>query len=422
MADHVSDDGATAHNVPCDNECIETRHGVYWRGKKSRKRAEPCPFTDEERGLEARVSPVEAWSAPQRLEMRQTTPGNVRYHRARVLDLRVEEHLPIKVARTRGQQRQVTRAQLHLMAWDAYTVCKSLAESNDRIAIENEARVLRYRSGEKAWRKPIELITIREFFHFHGIVLLMGQLHLPQEGDYWEGSPGRVTVNAPLLRAIRTCMTHERFVELKHWLCFSDATASEEDSALHRLDWMTAAVFGNSRKLFSSGNHLSLDDQSIAFFGRGPPKRGPSDRKSAKYALPFYSLNALSGFTLAIKLMTKLPDDSDDPVSGAGVGAGRSTATHHAQVGRRNRVILDLVDDALPNPAGFVIAMDNEFTDYRLVDELSKRGILVTGTIKSTMLTASSAELKLAKSDKKALNKGILFDILCGNCFRSSSE
>lgn len=405
MANHESEDEKYNFNALSKSKRDRMRHHS---GIGSGASVEPSPFSRQELAVRVVVEPVEGWSAPRRLEMRQTTRGNVRYHRARMLDLRVEEHLSLKVARTRSQQGRVTRSQLFRMVWDDSIVGRILAETNARIAADNDVRLQRHRSGEFPWTKTTELVTESEFFRFCGVVLLMGQLYLRQDQYYWKGSPGRVTTQAPLLQAIITAMTHDRFVEIKHWLCFSDYAGSEEIRALQRLDWMSDAVFANCRKLYSPSGHLALDDQSITFFGRSMAVHGPRKRKGAKYALPLYSLNDEDGFTLAMQLMTKLPDDPDEPVSGAGAGAGPSPAAQGTSVGRRNRIILKLIDRALPNPAGFHITMDNEFTDYRLVDELSKRRVMVTGTIKSSMLTASSEELKLAKTDRGALKTGIL--------------
>jgi hypothetical protein len=197
-------------------------------------------------------------------------------------------------------------------------------------------------------------------------------------------------------------MTYRRFSEIRRAFCFSELVDESGPPDYERLEWISDAVFKNGTALYSPTSEVTLDDQSIRFYGRCGAKRGPRQKKADASTISFYALNDARGFTLGLRMMTKLPESgAEQPTCHTDTTVDASHAPDEFVLGRRDRHILTLLQRWLPNPRG------SQFTSYPLFNELYKIGMLATGTIKKGMLTHGSAELKLAKECSKSLPQGI---------------
>lgn len=350
---------------------------------------------------------VRQFSEPVRQQELRTTVGRMQVRRVRMAGLHVPDMGNIMVDRLRSRTGPITISSVFRRIWSIDIVKTIVGLTNERLS-NVKMRVSRGEDVPKASRYiGVRDVTVNEVYRFMGVLLLMGALPLPTEKQYWEGTIFGTNEVCVIMCGIRRAMSYSRYRQLRLCLCFSSMDESDSACSYGRLNWMADTVFQNCRELYTVGDQLVFDDQSIRYTGQFVGKQGSRCRKEDKYAVVFNALGETSGFTLGLYMQTKgLLARTSEPSHGAGAGSGAADDSS-VPLGATNQEILNFVRDMLPKPRGRYLYFDSEFTNYTLFHELSKMGILAIGTARHNWLTWSSPELRIAKKQRRQLAVGM---------------
>lgn len=348
----------------------------------------------------------ERFTPPRELEMVETYPSNISLHHARTFDLQSEDRGVVLLYRHRSENHAlapidiIKRTWTHEIAkrWSQYSYPSiqpyiQPTETNSSVAAGDSYQTI---------RKP----EPHEFYRLIGVRMLMGQLRGLRLREYWsdatEGS-GR-TVN--ILHAIQRSMTYKRYTELHKFTRFSDYSDTKDPHYDERLDWLLEDVFANSREMYNPTQCVTLDDQSAAFFGRSRHKKGPRNRKTDRYAIPSDELADMRGFTLGLRLQIQrecseqqhLCDDDEEMCT--------KRHSFNDDISEKNKDTLHFIEESLGYKSGFELFSDREYTNYVLFDELFKKGISATGTIRTNWCTNALSKNRGTRKDGFSLSKG----------------
>ena len=212
--------------------------------------------------------------------------------------------------------------------------------------------------------------NIQEMYAFVGVLLVMGALKAKREplSMLWSTDPLFERKIFP------ASFSRTRFTELLKFIRFDDLYTREERK---KNDKMCAV-----REIFTSfssqcqlhyypGSHLTVDEQLVGFRGRCP-FRVYMKSKPAKYGIKIWMLcDVETSYAMNLQVYT----GKEGPRSEKNQGC---------------RVVLDLTHSL---KSGYGITTDNFFTSIPLAQELLKRGLTLTGTLRKNK-TEIPAELQ----------------------------
>lgn len=346
------------------------------------------------------------------VEMRLTNMpwANVEIHHPRGPYIRPENVTPVLVCSRRQQQARLTPLDIALKVWDAPIAQKWCELTTARLPGAYTSMCCKSLYCNKKRFPDKKEVTHRDFYHLLGVTLLLGQLEGCTQHEIW-GRKGRdVGVDDGkngICCAIQECMDEKTYVVVHHASCFSDCAGCGGDRHACRIDWLSNDVFRNARSLYSPTAQLTLDDQSVAFQGRCPDRRGPRKRKANKYALQYDSLNDMRGFTLGIQQQRK--GRGCGRASGdSGDAQEESEQEEHSndEECTKNHRILSLIKSCVPRGGKYELFCDSEYTNYRLFDDLWEVGVAATGTIRTNWLTYSLHALREPRKKPNKFTKG----------------
>lgn len=347
------------------------------------------------------------FTAPQPVPISSTTLGRWREHVVKTTSCEVPDVPMILYSSTRNHTSWSNPASIFHEMWD-----EGLIDSIDDVSItrvfggwhvDGNERIASDFSDEAAHH----YFKRDMFSRFCSIILLMGQLPLPKESDYWKISISGDSFAAQVINTIHAAMNYDEYAFIRRNICFNDPMFSNDISSPNRMNWVCERIFANGRSMYSPSRHNTFDDQSFPFHGRFCYVKGKRSRKCDPFAITYDSLNDSNGFTLGMKMIGKskgsisAEQDDDDDTSDDVV------ATPDGDIGLISNRVLRLVRECLPNPSGHHIIMDNEYSHPVLFDELAKIGVLATGTVKANTLKFSAPEMRRAKRFRRGFPTGI---------------
>lgn len=347
------------------------------------------------------------FSQPTEVTMLNTHPSNVTQFRARVFDLHPEDTPQIMLASTRRKQRMIEPITIFQMIWTTDIAEKWCALTNQRIHRMYETTA----TSDRENVSHHQLVEPLDLYHLIGILLLKRELSGTDDGDIWSS---HCTGSGPIptiIRTIKSAMSLQRYRRLHNMCCFSEQIPDNDRDYIHRMDWLADRLFTNSRALYVPTRIVTLDDQSIRFFGRAPHKRGPRNKKADKCALEMDALNDMKGFTLAMKMRYN-PERSvakrqNEPERSIQSKQEACLTKNEEQIGKKNNNALALIKKSFRDTRQHEVIMDSWYTNHNLFEELSKLGMRATGTIRSNWITYGLPHLKISKKQSHLLQKGM---------------
>lgn len=378
------------------------------RSQKCRKRGRPCTREKSDEPL---------FTPPDRHVIKEVTPGDAKPYCVRRSPVQCVTASSRCLTRLRSQVDDY-RLNTFLAVWNRSVTDKIIEATSRRSREWAEQRSKQppiSGQSEHASQLPSNhALSREEILRYCGVRLLMGQVCLSREKDYFEGTISGTMPVVPILQAIKGTMTYKRYRYIRSKLCCSNPEYEHDKKRGHlRTEWLAADVFGNSLKLYSPNRELTFDDQSFRYYGRFSHRMGPRGRRTGKSdpcAIGFDSLNDVDGFTMCLRMKGKASDASSSTPSNPLRHEDAPACTHNTPCDtlRTVKQITDMLDTALPDPRGYYLETDREYTTYKLMDELKGMGVLCNGTVNSNWLRkCASPELK---QDIKQLTKG---DIRC---------
>lgn len=203
-------------------------------------------------------------------------------------------------------------------------------------------------------------VTKKEIYVFLGILLLSGYNRLYSKRAYWNSEPD---VHTPL---VSNAMRRSRFEDIMRFLHFNDNTLLDGTDKMAKIRPIMAQM-NDTSKIFPLGEKLSIDESMIKYYGHHGAKqfiRG----KPIRFGYKLWTCSDPSGYILHSEVYcggcTDIPD--------RGFGQG-------------GNVVLELLKkvNALP---GTKVYFDNLFSSVKLLEELSRREIGATGTLRANRI------------------------------------
>lgn len=192
---------------------------------------------------------------------------------------------------------------------------------------------------------------------FWGLTLLMGFVKKPSVAQYWSTNE---LISTPLFGKV---MSRNRYQELMRYLHFADNTDnSNSDDKLKKLRPYYDAVVTSFSQALLPGEHISIDESLIRFFGRLSFKTYMG-KKSAKYGMKAYKACGVEGYTYKFELHIKSKSNDENEVY-TGV----------------NRIVMSLLRDYLDR--GRKIWMDNFYNSPELFSILESYQTYAAGTVR----------------------------------------
>lgn len=124
------------------------------------------------------------------------------------------------------------------------------------------------RSKATHHQRPWKDTTSTEIGAFIGILLYMGISSLPRTRDFWNHD-----LNRPIHLMIINCMNCQRWAQIKRYLKISNPIEDEKIDTRgpdwwKKLDPLVTEFRSASKRYWTPGSHVSVDEQLVGFRGR----------------------------------------------------------------------------------------------------------------------------------------------------------
>jgi DNA excision repair protein ERCC-6 len=224
---------------------------------------------------------------------------------------------------------------------------------------------------------------------FISILLLSGYNDLPRRRLFWENSPD--VINS----AVADAMPRKRFDTILQYFKVCDNAQLPLNDRFGKVRVFCAMLNERWLNFYPRETHLSIDEAMIPYFGRHGAKQHLHG-KPIRFGFKVWCLCTRLGYLIQC-----------EPYQGA------ATGKTHPSLGVGGSVVLDLLAE-IPDDLKLVIYMDNYFTSLKLIDELSKKGYGVVGTIRSNRIEkAPLTNTKLFSREERGRHE-CLYDVLNG--------
>lgn len=267
----------------------------------------------------------------------------------------------------------------------------------DWICESSEARRRASRSKAKPYipAKPgfAKKLTRKLIIRYFGVRILMGQIKLHREEDYWGGCISGSHKVVAIINAIMSAMSYSKFKYVRENICCSDLWYDRQrGESYKKVDWLPSSVFQSLLELYKCDGELTFDDQSCRYYGRFSHKLGARSGREGKAdpeAIPFDSLNACDGFTMGLRMKLRSSDEHPTPPLTT-VSKQAHTKPSTRNLTHTQRRLLDMIVERFPDPRGLHVTTDSEYTSFILYDALLGIGVKATGTMKRNWIGTHS--------------------------------
>lgn len=235
----------------------------------------------------------------------------------------------------------------------------------DDVMVEN---IIKYTSDKatklsdnkpQARRSPLrnfKPISRQEFNKFLGLCIAMGNIHMPSLKHYWKMK--NTIYKHPIFGQT---MARNRFQVILRALRFYDTNIPVTKK--EKIDYIVKNCVKNFQTYYSPGKHLSIDEALLGFKGR-LSYRQYIPLKRSRFGIKLYELSTSEGYVLNVILYT-----------------GKGTVSDDKGNGHSYQIVMKLLKNYFGK--GHALYMDNFYNSIPLSEKLLKRGIQVTGTLRS---------------------------------------
>lgn len=312
--------------------------------------------------------------------------------------------------RTRSTRNASTPLDIFLHAWDRDVVGRIIAATEHRVRERaRQSTMIAERDISDLHSPPRKrarwhiTLTYQLLTRYWGVRILMGKVAIANAKLYWQGSISGDCEVAIILNGIRNAMSYYTYMYIRRTICCSDLGYDETTQQGTQVDWLIEGVFGRLRGLYHGDGNLTFDDQSCRFHGKCRHKqghRGSRQGKADHSAIPFDSLNSTDGFTYLLRVRKRA--DEGKPTQRPH-SPNEHTHSHHQQppMTRTTAMIVDMLKACFTKTEGLSLTTDSEYTSYKLLAQMLKLGVRVTGTVKRNWVASHT------RINAKVLEKGM---------------
>jgi hypothetical protein len=228
-------------------------------------------------------------------------------------------------------------------------------------------------------------ITSEEINIFFSILLLSGYNPVTDYDLYWSTSED--TEN----KMVKAAMSRDRFRVVKKCIHFGSMEDQEGETPdrYKKIRLLIKHLQKRFAELFVPEQNLSHDEAMIKYFGKSGLKQAIRN-KPIRFGFKAWVLSTVSGYVIVFELYQ-------------GKGVGQYNADNVAAVGAAGATLLDLVDllPAEKRNLPYHFFGDNYFSSMRLMEEMTARNFLYTGTIRKDRLKGNPPLTTVEKFKKK---------------------
>lgn len=203
----------------------------------------------------------------------------------------------------------------------------------------------------------------------HAIMLMSGYITPAQRRMYWEKREDTSNL------LVRKTMSRNTFDDIMRYTHFINSEKPDADDRFWKVRPLFNAINKAAEKYVEKTEYVSVDESMIKYFGPHPLKqfiRG----KPVRFGFKVWVLATSAGELIRC-----------EPYGGS------KTKLFNYGLGQGPDVVYGLVEDA-KLVAGTKVACDNLFTSLDLLDNMSKKGIGVVGTMRQNRLSKLSVPSK----------------------------
>ena len=228
-------------------------------------------------------------------------------------------------------------------------------------------------------------VTVDEFKAWVAMILNMGIVQKPTIHLYWRTTS---TIQTPFFPSI---MSRDRFLQIMRYLHFTDNQEEVRDKnspdydKLFKIRKLIDLLLPRLSEVYNPERNLAIDETLVKFKGK-IYFRQFIPIKPGRFGIKCFTLaESSSGYVLVSKIYT-----------------GKEQGVQQKDLGRR--VVMDLMEKFLDK--GYVLFMDNYYSSVPLFQELSSRGTLACGTVRSNRKGLPKDITNPGSREVKGLNRG----------------
>lgn len=201
--------------------------------------------------------------------------------------------------------------------------------------------------------------TVTDIKVFVGILILSGHRSYPRESLYWSTDENFECA------IVRNAMSRNRYKDIKKYLHFNNNNDIPDGCTdrCYKIRPLVDLFNKNFQQFGYFGCHYSVDEKIVEYFGKHPMKqfiRG----KPIRFGFKEWALCDVSGYTYKFEIYQGRDETVKEEYKNWNLGA---------------KVVLSMTEYC---PVGSEIYFDNFFTDLSLMQELSRRKLCATGTVR----------------------------------------
>ena len=212
---------------------------------------------------------------------------------------------------------------------------------------------------------------------FLEIILLSGYHTVPEEQQYWSTQPDlRVEI------VVKT-MSRNRYLEIKKYMHFADNLKLTPGNKMSKISPLYDMINKNLVQFDIFHSLVSIDESMVPYFGRHSAKMFIKG-KLIRFGYKIWCICGNDGFPYQMKIYQGKEDNRESLPLGT-------------------KVVNDLLDVIISKSdiTCHELYFDNFFTSYKLLSELSDKGVRATGTVRETRIANATKRLLAARISKK---------------------
>jgi hypothetical protein len=219
----------------------------------------------------------------------------------------------------------------------------------------------------------LHLTGLKAFLAIH---MYMGMKRQPNYKSYW-GKVGTL-FHCPIISNI---MTRERFIQLRRCLHITNPGTYEHIpkgdphyDKLRQVRWLVEEIRNACTREWSLGKFLTIDEMMVRYKGSYSPIRQYMPKKPEKWGIKFWVLaDSVSKFIYCFEIYCGKNLEAEIRVEG-----------RHGEGGSAYGMVMTLLRGL--EEKGHCVVMDNFFCSIPLFEDLMKKGIYATGTVRSNRI------------------------------------
>ena len=225
-----------------------------------------------------------------------------------------------------------------------------------------------------------------EMQKFLGVILLSGYHTVPEEQQYWSTQPDlRVEI-------VAKTMSRNRYLEIKKYMHFADNFKLTPRNKMSKFSPLYDMMNKNLVQFNIFHSLVSIDESMVPYFGRHRAKMFIKG-KPIRFGYKIWCICGNDGFPYQMKIYQGKEDNRESLLLGT-------------------TVVNDLLDVIISKSdiTCHELYFDNFFTSYKLLSELSDKGVRATGTVRETRIANATKKIISSKDLKKEERGTVRYD------------